>query len=237
MKTLIFVIFSFIAFNVTAQNVLLTEYPNNDTIIPKKGPNLKKFYFVYIGYEAFADNFSDNSANIRNRASGRTSFGFKFKRKITNFWALGYDINMLSSTFSIKQNSQKTFPSVVIHKKERLMIGGLGVQIFTRFNFDRRGNTIGKYLDIGGYINWNYTSQHFTKDFTNPADSSNALTIKTTESQLNYFENYEYGVKASLGSNHFAISATYRISDLIKSKYVIYPELPKLSIGIYLALF
>ena len=77
--------FLVVALNVTAQNVLMSEYPNEDTIIPKYGPNLKKFYFVYIGYEAFADDFSDNSANIRNRASGRTSFGFKFKRRITNF--------------------------------------------------------------------------------------------------------------------------------------------------------
>lgn len=237
MKILIIIAIAFISINVTAQNVLLSENPANDTIIPKKGPNLKKFYFVYIGYEAFADNFSNNSANLRNGASGRTMFGFKFKRRITNFWALGYDINMSSSTFSIKQNSQKTFPSVAIHKKERLMVGGLGVQIFTRFNFDRRGNKIGKYLDIGGYANWDYITSHFTKDFTTPADSSNAHTIKITESQLNYFENYEYGVKASLGSNHFSISATYRISDFTKSSFINYPELPRLSVGISLALF
>ncbi len=237
MKTIFFVIFLFVAFNVTAQNVLLTEYPNNDTVIPKKGPNLKNFYFIYIGYEAFADKFSNNSANLKNGASGKTMFGFKFKRKITNFWAIGYDLNMSSSTVNIKQNAKKTFPNNVIHKKERLMVGGLGVQFYTRFNFDRRGNKIGKYIDIGGFANWIYNSQHYTKDFTTPADSSSAHTIKITENKLNYFENYEYGVKTSLGSNHISISATYRISNLIKSKYVNYPELPRLSIGINLAMY
>lgn len=237
MKPLIIILFAFISINVNAQNVLLSETPAEDTIIPKYGPNLKNFYYVYIGYEVFADNFSNNTANIRNGASGRTIFGFKFKRRITNFWALGYDINMSSSTFSIKQNSQKTFPSVGIHKKERLMVGGLGIQIFTRFNFDRRGNKIGIYLDLGGYANWIYSSQHFTKDKTTAVDSSIAQKISITEHGLKYFENYEYGVKALLGSNRLAISATYRISDLIKSKFDFYPELPRLSVGISLALY
>lgn len=37
--------------------------------------------------------------------------------------------------------------------------------------------------------------------------------------------------------NQFSVSTTYRMSNLINSKYVNYPELPRLSVGINLALY
>lgn len=237
MKTLIILIFSIVAINVNAQNILLSESPAEDTIIPVKGPNLKRFHYIYVGYETFADNFTSDSASIKYGLSSRLFFGYKFKRKITNYFAVGYDISMLTSIFSLKQNSKKIFPSNIVHEKERMEIGGIGLHLFTRFNFDRRGNKIGKYIDIGAYANWDYATSHFTKDKVVAADSINAKTIRVTESRLSYIENYEYGIRISLGSNHVEISATYRVSDLIKSKYVNYPELPRLSIGISLALF
>ena len=237
MKYFVFICIMFFSFNIFSQNVLLEEDPLNDTIIPKIGPNLKKFNYFYIGYEVIADNFSSQSAKVRNGASNLLFFGFRHKRKINNFWSVGYDVNSSTATYSIKQNSKKTFPSIFSHKKERLAISGLSLQLFTRFNFDRRGNKLGKYLDLGGYAMFDFSNSHFTKDKTISSDSSNASVINVTEQRLKYFENYEYGVKARLGSNHIAICATYRISDLIKPSFNYYPELPKLSIGIDIGLY
>lgn len=237
MKYILFIYILFVSLNSFSQNVLLEEEPTKDTIIPKKGPNLKKFSLFYVGYEFVADDFSENTAKVRNGASNVVVLGFRHKRKINNFWSVGYDISMMSSTYSIKQSATKTFPSVGIHKKERIAVGGLGLQLFTRFNFDRRGNKLGKYLDIGGYANWDFSNNHFTKDKTVAADSSNAAVINVTEQNLKYFEKYEYGVKARLGSNHIAICATYRISDLIKPDFSYYPELPKLSVGLEIGFY
>ncbi len=236
MKYILLVLILFSSFNIFSQNVLLEENPINDTLIPKTGPNLKRFNLFCFGYEVIADNFSNQTATVRNGASSVFYFGYRHKMKINNFWSVGYGLNLNSSTYSIKQNVKKIFPDSLKHKRERLMVSGLGFQLFTRFNFDKRGNKIGKYLDVGCYANWDFANSHFTKDNTVAADSSNAKVITVTEQKLKYFENYEYGFKARIGSNHFAICATYRFSDLIKPSYK-YPELPKLSVGLEIGIY
>lgn len=236
MKYVFIVLVFFFSFDTFSQNVLLEENPINDTLIPKKGPNLRRFSHFYMGYEVIADNFSDQSATVKNAVSNVFFLGYRHKMKINNFWSVGYALNFNSSTYSIKQNEKKIFPDSLKHKRERLIVSGLGVQLFTRFNFDKRGNKIGKYLDVGCYASWDFANSHFIRDNTVAADSSNAKVITVTEQKLKYFENYEYGFKARIGSNHIAISATYRFSDLIKPSYK-YPELPKLSIGLEIGIY
>ena len=237
MKNFVFIFVMLFGLNAFSQNILLEESPVNDTVIPKTGPNLKRFNFFYVGYEFVVDDFTRQSATVKKGASNLLFFGLRHKHKINDFWSVGYDFNFSTATYSISQNSKKIFPSIGSHKKERLIVSALGLQLFTRINFDRRGNKIGKYIDLGGYANWDFSNSHFTKDKTVAADSSDARIINVTEQKLKYLENYEYGVKARLGSNHLAICASYRISDLIKPSYNYYPELPKLSIGIEIGIY
>jgi len=231
MKKVIIIMFVIITNNLIAQNVLLTQYPMEDTIIPKYGQNLKNFGLVFINYELYVDNFSNNSSKIKHGSSYSLTCGYKYKRKVSNFWSLGYEVFLKNSTFNIVQNNDKIFPTSTKFKNERLSVGGIGIGLYTRFNFDRRGNKIGKYIELGGYASWNYANNHFMKYKTVVADSSNAKIIRITETNLNYFQKYEYGIKATLGSNHLSINATYRLSDLIIKKLYFYPEVPKISIG------
>jgi len=221
----------------SAQTVLMEEYPGNDTIVPKWGKNLSHFIHIYFNYGVYADNFSNDKASSKIPGSSEIGLGLRYKKKITNFYSMGLDFNMNSTGFAIKQKNGKSFPDTIMYKRETINMSTLSLEYYNRINFDRRGNKIGKFLDLGIYGFFNPNSWHFTRMEYDTLSYGNTKTIEVKYFRPDYLNNYGYGVSARLGMNAFVLYARYRLTDLVRSdKYTGYPELPRMTIGIQLSL-
>jgi hypothetical protein len=230
---LLIIIFAFS--NISSQTVLLEKNVRDNAYTHKKGPNMKKFSHLYFGYEFLAGNPDDKGAEIIYGLSSCLNIGYRYKFKIFEFYSIGFNTRYNFKKYVIKQEADKILPDSELHDKEKIRFNNTGLEFYNRFNIGKRGNIIGKYLDIGVFGNWAFSINHFTKDKVNDENNMAELVI-IKYSNLLYTKRLYYGFSARLGINRLAISAEYRFSDLFKKEYQ-FPELPRFSIGLELALY
>jgi hypothetical protein len=225
------VILSCLAGKGFTQTVLLEEKVKDYSILEKRGPNLKLFDYMTIG-AGFLLPVNDTTANILFPSSWYFTLGYRHKTKINNYVAVGFDVNFNYSEFTLKQDSRKTIPDSIQHNKQCLDFYKFGLGAYIRFNFDKRGNHMGKYLDLGAMADATISATNYTKDF------KDGYTIKTYNRGMKPYETFNYNLIARLGFNKVVISASYRMLSVYKeSEYKKGTELPPLSVGLELALF
>jgi len=230
-------LFCFLGFFSNAQTVLLEENVEKDTITPKWGQNYKNYQHFYIDYGFLVDQPEKKGADIKYGNTHTFSIGYRYKRRLCNFYAIGFDLSYYRFTYNLKQDSNKILPNTLQHNKEKLIFNNLSLELYNRFNIGRRGNLIGKFIDIGVYGNWAYGIKHFYRDELSNANPNNhANIVEVTNKNLDYMENINYGLRARVGINRYTISANYRLSNFFKEKYN-YPELPRLSIGLQIGFY
>ena len=230
MKRIIFIALLFASANAFAQEILLEQNVKSDSIRPSRGPNLKNFSHFYIGL-GFPLNTNEDVTYTKFASSTAIDFGFRYKRKFTNFFATGFDLGIGSTSYNLSQDVPKTVPDTIINEKERFRIFSVSPSAYLRFNIGRRGNYVGNFLDLGAYGDWNMRKMHLT---VNKNEQDEKVKIETT--RLDYMENFSYGFLARAGSNRYVVTAKYRMSDIFKSSYAI-PELPRLTVGVEVGLF
>ena len=200
-----------------------------------QGPNTKSFGQLYIGTGFIFSQSGENEIPVKNFSSKYSTFGYRQKFKIFSFYSVGFEAEYNLRQFNLKQSADKLFPDTVIHDKEKIKLHSAELAFYNRFNFDKRGNVIGKYIDIGAFIYYSFSTIHYTKDnFTDSEEEidpeSHAKVRIVKYSRLDYIEPFGYGVYAKAGIDWFAIKVTYRISDIFKDSYN-WNELPGLSVG------
>ena len=230
MKRIFTTILFLVSLNLFAQDIMLHQNVKADTIRPTYGPNLNNYFHSYIGF-----GFPVFTNEVLNHTKPGTSldfdFGLRYKRRITNYLAMGLEFGINTASYKLKQTEPKTIPDTVINDKEKLQISTFVSSGYVRINVGRRGNYIGNYLDLGAYGGWNFQKKHKT---TNGNEDGEKVRLSTT--QLKYVENFAYGLLARIGISRYALTAKYRVSDIFDSLYEI-PELPRLVIGVELGLF
>jgi hypothetical protein len=197
-----------------------------DNVVGKRGPNLKNFSHFYMGFGFIVGSSDSLGSDVIAGRSTNFVLGYRYKFRISNFFAIGCDAAFNSYSFALKQNSTKFTPDTIIHGKEQLNLGNLGLSGYMRFNYGKRGNRVGNFIDIGGYGDYRISGVNFTKD---KLDNDNV--VKTRISHLDYFNSINYGALARIGFNRYVLYGTYRLSDIFESSYN-YPELPRLTIGL-----
>ena len=160
---LLTIIFWGIGLSGFAQKILLEQDVNADSIRPVKGPNLKHYSHYYLGYGLVASPGSAGS-EIRYGMSSDITLGYRYKRKLSQFYSIGMDISYHLTTYRLKQNSTKRLPNDSLHDKEQLIFHNVGFGIYNRFNYGKRGNYIGNFIDIGARLDLPFSVIHFTKD-------------------------------------------------------------------------
>jgi len=208
-----------------AQDVLLKQDVAADSVKTKFGPNRSHYRHFYVGYGLIIGE-PDKAGSAVNYGSNTFTIGFRFKQKVCNLYSVGFNIAYTSYTYRLKQDSNKTVPNSMLHDKEHLSINTVGVGLYNRFNFGRRGDRIGKFVDLGVHADWVFGGKHFTSD-----KQDNGNIIETTIKRLKYFNNYQYGAFVNIGFNRYVFTAVYRLSDLFEKSYT-YSELPRLTVGI-----
>jgi len=230
MKSILTFVFVFVLLQVSfSQDVLLSQQVNNDSVINTHGQNLKHYKHSYIGLGFAATQSENKSSNIDLGLSSNFIFGYRYKLKISNFYAIGYDLSYNLSWYRLSQTKDKRTPDSLQNDKERLTFQNLELGLYNRFNFGRRGNIIGKFIDLGAYVDWTFLCSHFYENVIN----NNIYKTKIT--RLKYFEPFNYGVLARFGINRWVVYSFYRFSDLFKSSYN-FAELPRLTIGFQIGL-
>lgn len=209
----------------TSQNVLLKQDVLADTASSNNGPNKANYFHTYFSYGLpVAENFT--GADIIIGRSANFNFGLRYKRKISNFYALGLELFYEGNEFNLKQNNDKILLDTTQHDRERLRFNQFGIGFYNRFNFGRRGDAIGNFIDIGAYGEWVFNMTHVTKD-----EMPDGSKVKVKTRKLGYEEPLAYGVLVRIGFNRFVLFGKYRLSDFLKEKHG-YPELPHINTGI-----
>jgi len=236
-------IFGFLALTYLAsgQTVLLHEKISDyDFKMPKRGPNFRHFTHLYLGFAFFIPN--NESAEIETKPGSTTTFsvGWRYKFKITRWLAVGSGLNYTNDVFNLAQNENKIVPNDLLHEKEKLRFNNLGPEVYLRFNFGKRGNVVGRFVDVGAYLNWSFKVKHMYQNMVdNNLQPHQAGKQRVILSELKYVEPFHYGFKARIGLNRFVFTASYRMTELLTSDFrdeIGDMFFPKLNVGLEIGL-
>jgi hypothetical protein len=210
--------------NSFSQTVIFEEQVDTNPDFGRVGPNKKNFLHFFIGFGCIAGPSENAGSNIKYLLSTDFELGYRYKRKITNFYSLGTELFYHGSSFVLKQDSLKTLPNSNLNKNETFRFYGASLGIYNRINFGKRGNILGNYLDLGGSFDLPISILHDVKN-----DGPNETVIRTLTSHLDYVKKYYYYGFLRLGSNRFCIKTSYRFSNLFrKTNDYNFAELPRL---------
>lgn len=230
MRKIIAITFLLASLSAFSQDILLQQNVKADSIRPTFGPNLRNYFHGYIGL-GFPVYTNEPVNYTKAGVSSNFDLGLRYKRRITNYLAMGLEMGINTTGYKLKQTDPKTIPDTIINDKEKFQISTLMSSGYLRINMGRRGNYIGNYLDLGAYGGWNFQKKHKTIN-----ENAEGEKVRLSTTQLKYIENFSYGFLARVGINRYALTARYRVSDIFKSSYAI-PELPRLIVGVEVGLF
>jgi hypothetical protein len=214
-----------------AQTVLLQEKVKDYTALGNKGPNLKRFNYFNFGFGLIVPT-NNNQANIMVPSSLFMNLGFRHKTKINNYLAIGTDFNFNYSKYALQQDSKKTVPDSVQHNKQHLDFYKFSLGGYIRINFDKRGDNLGKYLDLGAMVDATFAATNHTKD---KVDGYN---IVVKNKGMKPYEPFNYSLYTRIGFDRLALTASYRMLSMYKKNYFVDGnELPPLSVGLEVAIY
>ncbi len=221
----------FLPFSLLAQEPVLDKDVAEIYEESNFGPNKKHYHQNMISF-SIPLGASETGADLNYFRSLDFSIGHRYKRKLANFYALGLNTSFNFNNFNLKQNDDKLIPTNVEYDKEKIMLYSIEAEHYHRFNFGKRGNNIGTFLDIGIAADWVFFSKHETeeKDLIDEAKKTAIINKK-----LDYVEPFVFYGKARFGYNHGSFVFSYRLTDIFKGSYD-FPEFTPFKLGIELSL-
>lgn len=235
-KNTVILLLSFFLFGLTlsAQKVLFENQVDPDDFYNTYGANEKNFSHFYLGTGMHIMQ-GESGATIQHGKTYTPQIGLRYKRKLNNTFAIGYDFSWMKYNYNLKQEPGKLLPNDVINDKEMLVFNSFGLELYYRINFGRRGNYMGTFFDMGAYGNWAYRNKHVTvNDFDDDLGLLYGRRIVTNR-KLKYTQPFNYGVRGRIGINRYVIFGEYRLSSLFKEEFN-FPELPKLQVGLQIGI-
>jgi hypothetical protein len=244
MKKVIFIlIISVIVCHISfSQRTLIEEdVTTYDFNKPINGPNLMHFTHWYLGLGFYTPDPLDDAIDIMYVKTHNFTVGYRYKLKATKWLAFGADLEYNTASYFFKNSffNDSVFPDQTTHDVEKLRMNNFGTEIFIRFNFGKRGNIIGKFVDFAAYGLLNFDAKHIYIDKLSTPVFYNAKTVKVVNSKLNYIEFPQYGVRFRLGYNRYALCVSYRLSDILTQKFKTENslfELPRLNVDFQIGL-
>ncbi|MBG8553519.1 hypothetical protein [Hymenobacter guriensis] len=218
---------------VAAQRVLFQGDVAADTAVQRSGPNRVRYGHGYIGYAPVVG-ASAVAMPLRYGASGELFLGWRQKWRLSQPLALGLNGQYCRLTYRLDQGGSKQLPTAAQYDQESLTWQQVQVEPFLRLNVGRRGNVIGRYVDVGGWGGWVFSTLHSYKD--RPA--AGPKVVKVTERGLPYAARWSYGVSARLGSDRYAVVARRRFSTSWQGAETTgWAEPPRWTVGLELGWF
>lgn len=225
---LFFLILFLCSLSAGAQTVLL-NYDKATEPKYDKGPNQKKFTqgLIKIG---FVLPVSDRQEIIAGN-SVSWGFGLRKKFKISPLYSLGWEFQMDLTTYKIKRETGALSLFGTPIEDRRFDVSAVSLGQFNRFNFDvNRGNFMGTFLDLGVTGKYCLSMSEVYKYDTGYG------TARTEVDDLDYVKKLQAEVFARFGYSHISLWASYRFTDLFKSKFQM-QELPQVILGLEFGLY
>jgi hypothetical protein len=203
--------------------------PAVDTVESVKGPNRKHFVHPFMSFGMCVD-AGETGAQVKQPRIDQFSFGVRYKRRIAEHFAWGWDLAYNVNDYSLKQNLIKTTPDSFLYDRQRMLFYNAQAGLYVRINYGKRGNTLGKYIDLAGYgdaviAHTLYTKYHLM-------DNS---VVRSRRTGLGYFQRLNYGAQVRFGFKKMIIYGQYRLSDMFY-KPENFAELPRIIAGIQFSL-
>ena len=215
-----------------AQQVLVHANVADDTVKTTFGPNRRYFGHFYTSY-CLVSGAAETGAAVRyGPSSSEIRTGARLKRRFNQVLAVNLDLGYAYLVNALVQSPQKTLPSAVQHRSESLRQHQLYSDLGVRLNVGRRGNYVGRYLDLLGGVSRNAATAHRTEDDPAPGIGS----VETTERGLPYLRPWTFGAGARLGIDRYALTGRYRLTSAFQPQYG-YAELPRWLLGLEIGLF
>ena len=194
-----------------AQRVLLSEVPGEKYFNNKYGPNYKHYIHGYMHSGFYVEDGNKNNVEINNLKSYRLGLGCRYKLKINKYFSTGLDLSSNINVYNIKQDKMKVYPDRREHEVQKLILYNIGLSPYFRINFGRRGNKVGKYVDLGFDNFYSYIEMNLYKDKPN-----NNTIVKEKETRLNYINNFNFGPCCRFAMDQFILFFSYRLNDMFR---------------------
>lgn len=220
---LFFTFFSLLSVGTGQQTILKMDVGSMEENIYKgeKGPNKKKFTksFVTAGisYDYYIQDFAKEIVPNFPERSFAFSLGTLHKRKLNNVFSVGFDYYLGFKNVTVTDiGFIMGTPDVADYNREKFTFFTLGTTPWLRINYGpKRGNTLGSYIDFGGYGNWHFHSRH---RFINAAEKFMGTKDRVvTLSRPGYLFNLEYGAVLRFGFKNILLYNHFRLSRLVNN--------------------
>jgi hypothetical protein len=216
-----------------AQQVLVQANVADDTIKTTFGPNRRYFAHGYLGYGLLVGSAGTGAAIRYGLGSAELHAGGRLKVRFSQILALNVDLGYAYRRYELAQNAEKTVPTPALHREESLALHQLYSEASLRLNAGRRGNSVGRYLDLLAGGSWVVASSHTTVDDPAPGIGS----VETTEHGLPYLRRWTGSAGVRLGIDRYALTVRRRLTPAFAVPYANWPELPRWAVGLELGLF
>ena len=226
MKNLIHIFLIVIAPSVFfSQSPVLSEEVDLNKELPKYGQNRTYYGHFYVSIGTEIGKSEGNLMEVNSFKSIYYDVGYRYKVRLLEYNAIGFQLNYNYYSYRLKYSSGVGLP-IIVHDKDKIKISSFGLGIYDRINYGRRGNHLGKFIDIGAYGEFSFSRTHYFKQ-----KQENGEMLKSELSRLNSVEKLNYGVLLNMGFNKIVIFGKYRLSDMISDRDK-YDEMPRLVIGL-----
>lgn len=216
-----------------AQQVLVQANVADDTVKTAFGPNRRWFGHGYVGLGLVAGPARPGAALRYGPLSAEARVGGRLKRRLSQSVALCGDLAYSYLRYELAQEPGKLVPAPSLHEREYLALHQLVGEVAVRLNYGRRGNVVGRYVDLLAGGSWAAATRHSTEDAPAPGIKS----VETTERGLPYLRRFGGSAGARLGVDRYALVGRYRFTTAFASGYGAWPELPRWVVGIEVGLF
>jgi hypothetical protein len=155
MKKIILSLVILISFiNVFSQDVIIDQNVD-DQYQDTKGPNMQKYSHLYSTFGVIPTFDSEGVTSVNFWQSYDLGTGYHYKRKLSSFYAVGFDVSFSVRRYGFEEDFLDTTMSQLLTlnpttvKRHALIKNSFALELYQRFNFGPRGNTLGNYLDMG----------------------------------------------------------------------------------------
>lgn len=215
---------------VSAQEPVLEVEVEQDTVPDERGPNRLKYQHAFYGFGYQPLWGLADELNVQ-PGLHRFDLGTRGKHRFSDYFSVGYDSYGGFTNHKFKPNNASLIIDSVGHDKQKLQAFDLAYGVWTRFQFNERGNRIGFYVDLGAYGQWNFFSRYVAQD--KKPDGVDAKRAKLVQRGLDYQQAWHYGAYGRIGYQMYAIRVQYRLTDWYDENHpAVSPLIVTLEIGL-----
>lgn len=210
-----------------AQEIVMDETVNDEVFSRTFGPNGQHYFHRYFAWSVPVSRLSEQA--VKPFSSAQFDFGMLYKYRLNKFLSAGGDFRAEFVSYRLK-NMNTLQPYLLLPEWEKEMVTQINTTLagYGRVNFGKRGNHLGKYLDLGMFGGYSLFNSHVFRG----EDIVTETDVNAQRNYVPYMRRWAWGFQAGFGVNILKINARYRMSDyLIKGK-VNGGDLPKLMIGL-----